>query len=110
TGFGMSAEVMARAFEPFFSTKPVGAGSGLGLSMIYGFAQQSGGQLKIRSEVGKGSTVCLYLPHHAVGLPDGVFVEAASDSTQVAAGKTALVVEPEPSIRQLVVELLSGVG
>ena len=110
TGFGMSPEVMARAFEPFFSTKPVGAGSGLGLSMIYGFAQQSGGQLKIRSEVGKGSTVCLYLPHHAVELPDEVFVEAASDSRQVAPGKTVLVVEDETSIRQLVVELLSSLG
>ncbi len=110
TGFGMSPEVMARAFEPFFSTKPVGAGSGLGLSMIYGFAQQSGGQLKIRSEVGKGSTVFLYLPHHAVELPDSVYSEPASDSRQAAPGKTVLVVEDESSIRQLVVELLTGMG
>lgn len=110
TGFGMSPEVMVRAFEPFFSTKPVGTGSGLGLSMIYGFAQQSGGQLRIRSEVGKGSTVSLYLPHHAVEFPDSDDSVPVSDSGQAAPGKTILVVEDESSIRQLVVELLTGLG
>ena len=64
TGTGMSPEVMARAFDPFFTTKPTGQGTGLGLSMIYGFAQQSGGQVRIYSEVGEGTTVRIYLPRH----------------------------------------------
>ncbi len=64
TGVGMTPAVIARAFDPFFTTKPLGAGTGLGLSMTYGFARQSGGQVRIYSEVGRGATVCLYLPRH----------------------------------------------
>ncbi|RYF48768.1 MAG: hypothetical protein EOO38_09415, partial [Cytophagaceae bacterium] len=64
TGVGMSPAVIARAFEPFYTTKPLGEGTGLGLSMVYGFAQQSGGQLKIQSEVGHGTSMLLYLPRH----------------------------------------------
>jgi len=66
-GIGMTPEVLARAFEPFYTTKPTGAGTGLGLSMIYGFARQSGGQAAIHSEPGNGTTVCLYLPRHFGG-------------------------------------------
>ena len=62
TGTGMSAQIMGQAFEPFFTTKDVGKGSGLGLSMIYGFAKQSGGHARIHSEVGNGTTVKVYLP------------------------------------------------
>ncbi len=64
TGTGMPPEVIAKAFDPFFTTKPIGQGTGLGLSMIYGFAKQSGGQVRIYSEVGQGTMVCLYLPRH----------------------------------------------
>ena len=68
TGVGMSPVVAARAFDPFFTTKPLGAGTGLGLSMAYGFARQSGGQIRIYCEIGKGTTVCLYLPRHGRSL------------------------------------------
>lgn len=65
TGTGMSPETLSRAFDPFFTTKPIGQGTGLGLSMIYGFAKQSGGQVRIYSEIDQGTTVCIYLPRYA---------------------------------------------
>ncbi len=109
TGTGMQEEVLARAFEPFFTTKATGEGSGLGLSMIYGFAQQSGGQIRVDSTVGQGTTVRLYLPHHvakttAANAPCNLF---RADQT---AGKSILVVEDESSIRLLITELLTGLG
>jgi PAS domain S-box-containing protein len=111
TGIGMSAEVIARAFDPFFTTKPIGQGTGLGLSMIYGFARQSGGQVRIYSEPGAGSTFTIYLPRHHQAAVD---VEAAKVLLPATANgpqrETVLVVEDEPSIRELVCELLTDAG
>ena len=110
TGTGMPAEVAARAFDPFFTTKPIGQGTGLGLSMIYGFVRQSGGQARIYSEPGQGTLICLYLPRHLgeaeePGLPAGT--EAAP---RAEAGWTVLVVDDEPTVRMLVVEVLNDLG
>ena len=110
TGCGMSAEVIARAFDPFFTTKPLGQGTGLGLSMIYGFARQSGGQVRIYSEVGKGAMVCIYLPRHAGSeIPAEPLPDAAS-IVVAAAGENVLVVDDEPLVRMLVTEVLQDLG
>jgi len=110
TGTGMTSDVSARAFDPFFTTKPLGQGTGLGLSMVYGFVRQSGGQVRIYSEVGTGTTMCLYFPRH-YGSPD----ESATSTTSATAaarpsGKTILVVDDEPSVRMLVTEVLEEHG
>jgi PAS domain S-box-containing protein len=107
TGAGMPPEVLAHAFEPFFSTKPEGKGTGLGLSMVYGFVKQSGGHVKIYSEVGHGTTVKIYLPRsfeaEAVKQPV-VLAEPLGGS------ETILVVEDDDGVRAVVVEMLSGLG
>lgn len=110
TGSGMTPKVIARAFDPFFTTKPIGQGTGLGLSMIYGFARQSGGQVRIHSEPEVGSTLCIYLPRH-----HGTTVKTRSSASPVVTKatpqrETILVVEDEPSIRELVCEILDGAG
>jgi signal transduction histidine kinase/CheY-like chemotaxis protein len=110
SGCGMSPEVAARAFEPFFTTKPVGEGTGLGLSMIYGFARQSGGQIRIRSEVSQGTTVCLQLPRHERGVEASPPPSPVSDGALAGQGETVLVVDDESSVRMLVTEVLSGLG
>ncbi|MBB4133311.1 PAS domain S-box-containing protein [Xanthomonas campestris] len=110
TGTGMPPDVVARAFDPFFTTKPLGEGTGLGLSMIYGFAQQSGGQVRIQSEVGKGSAVCIYLPRH-VGAD--VATDPCDPTLELApsrGGETVLIVDDEPSIRVLFTEVLQELG
>jgi CheY-like chemotaxis protein len=108
-GTGMSPEVIRRAFDPFFTTKPIGQGTGLGLSMIYGFAQQSGGQVRIYSEVGQGTMVCIYLPRH-----HGSAEEAAADTTptplRAEQGETVLIVDDEPTVRMLVADVLEEFG
>ena len=109
TGSGMSADTIAKAFEPFFTTKPIGQGTGLGLSMIYGFARQSGGQVRIYSEVGQGTTVCVYLPRHFGDAEEAETVEIAR-SVEAAAGQTILVVDDEPTIRHLIDEVLDEAG
>ncbi len=106
TGTGMTPEVVRRAFDPFFTTKPIGMGTGLGLSMIYGFVQQSGGQARIYSEPGQGTTVCLYLPrHHGEAASDEADAELAT-APRAGQGETVLVVDDEPTVRTLVTELL----
>jgi len=109
TGAGMTPEVQAKAFDPFFTTKPMGQGTGLGLSMIYGFAQQSGGQVRIHSEVGVGTTMCIYLPRHTGtqdnSLPsDKPFVPLSSQNG------TVLVVDDESAVRMLMGEVLQQQG
>lgn len=110
TGTGMAPEVVARAFDPFFTTKPLGEGTGLGLSMIYGFAKQSGGQVRIHSEVGKGSMVCIYLPRHAGSEASADLDTATLELAPSLAGETVLIVDDEPSIRVLFTEVLEELG
>jgi len=107
TGSGMSEDIIQKVFEPFFSTKSEGKGSGLGLSMVYGFVKQSGGHVKIYSEVGHGTTIKLYLPR-AMEAED---VEVAVDTGPITGGtETVLVVEDDAEVRATVVELLSDLG
>jgi CheY-like chemotaxis protein len=108
TGTGMLREVVERACDPFFTTKEAGKGSGLGLSMIYGFAKQSRGHLKIYSEVGHGTTVKLYLPRSTKVQPK----LAASDAPAevIRGNETILVVEDEEAVRKLVVRNLQSLG
>ena len=103
TGTGMPPDVVERVFDPFFTTKPLGQGTGLGLSMVYGFARQSGGAVRIHSQIGLGTSVKLYLPT-TEALPD-----RAGDLSAGAprgAGERVLLVEDDPSVRMLVREVL----
>ncbi len=110
TGTGMPPEVIAKAFDPFFTTKPLGEGTGLGLSMIYGFAKQSGGQVRIHSEVGEGATVCIYLPRY-VGEAEVDMVGPEKGPVPLAeAGETVLVVDDEPTLRMLIADVLDDLG
>ena len=109
TGTGMPPDVAARAFEPFFTTKPVGMGSGLGLSMIYGFAKQSGGTVKIYSELEQGTTVRLYLPASSIGRIQTVEMESAA-SMPLAANETVLLVEDNDSVRRVAARQLEELG
>ena len=107
-GSGMSPAVVAKAFEPFFTTKPIGEGTGLGLSMIYGFAKQSGGHVRIYSEENQGTTVKLYLRRAPAGADE---TPAAVDPAAPRGhGETVLVVEDDPTVRLLVTEVLGELG
>jgi PAS domain S-box-containing protein len=109
TGVGMSPEVAARAFDPFFTTKPIGQGTGLGLSMIYGFARQSNGHATIDSKIGRGTSVRLYLPrHHGDSAAEQASIVRAAE--HAATGETVLVVEDEPVVRGVILEMLQDQG
>jgi PAS domain S-box-containing protein len=110
TGSGMTKDVLERVLEPFFTTKGVGQGSGLGLSMVYGFVKQSGGHLKIYSEVGHGTTVNLYLPKAQVSETDenpGDDLDAVPHSVGM---EVVLVVEDDDMVRKLALRMLSELG
>ncbi len=110
TGTGMSPDVVARAFDPFFTTKPIGQGTGLGLSMVYGFAGQSGGAVRIYSEVGKGTMICIYLPRHAAEDHSSDIPADAGPAPAATGVHTILVVDDEPLVRMVAVEILEELG
>ncbi|MCH2242514.1 MAG: response regulator, partial [Aquabacterium sp.] len=111
TGVGMSEEVRARAIDPFFTTKPLGQGTGLGLSMVYGFVKQSRGHLRLDSEPGQGTTVRLYLPRAQAAVEQPAepgAAQAPAPAAQVT--QSVLVVEDDPGVRMLIVEVLHRLG
>jgi PAS domain S-box-containing protein len=110
TGTGMTPDIIERAFDPFFTTKPIGQGTGLGLSMVYGFVRQSGGQVRIYSEIGQGTTMCLYLPRHYGKEADKPSAQASKSAVRPEASHTILVVDDEPSIRMLLTDALEEIG
>ena len=110
TGSGMTPEIIARVFDPFYTTKPLGRGTGLGLSMIYGFAEQSGGGVDIRSAPGEGTTMSLYLPRDSRPELAALPVASGRKPASEAPPKTILVVDDEPNIRMLVLDVLRSRG
>src|SRR3546814_13187047 len=105
----MPPEVVARAFEPFYTTKDVGRGTGLGLSQIYGWVKQSGGHIKIYSEVGHGTTVKLYMPR-ANALTETVGEAVPSSEIGPNGSEAVLVVEDNPTLRRVVIHKLQELG
>jgi signal transduction histidine kinase/CheY-like chemotaxis protein len=109
TGHGMTSETAARVFEPFFTTKPDGKGTGLGLAMVFGFVKQSGGHVKIYSELGEGTTVKLYLPRAVGSVPPAG--QRANKPVELPHGSaTILVVEDEAAVREITAAILSELG
>ncbi|MCA1245333.1 PAS domain-containing protein [Massilia sp. MS-15] len=108
TGTGMTPDIVARIFDPFFTTKPLGEGTGLGLSMVYGFVRQSGGQVRVHSEPGRGTRMCLYMPRHA----GPALAEQAPAVLPVSAGQgeTIVLIEDEHALREIVEEVLREAG
>jgi len=109
-GTGMTPETISKAFDPFFTTKPLGQGTGLGLSMVYGFAGQSGGAVRIYSEIGNGTMICIYLPRHQGEQQDDAPDHAAGNAPRSDEGQTILLVDDEPLIRMIATEALEDLG
>ena len=109
TGGGMTPEVRDRVFEPFFTTKAPGEGTGLGLSMVYGFVRRSGGTVRIDSTLGSGTEIHIILPR-AIGVPDSADSIAQPPTTIPGGSESVLVVDDEPELRHLVEDYLSGLG
>ena len=109
SGTGIPKDIVNRIFDPFFTTKPIGQGTGLGLSMIHGFVRQSGGQVRVYSEDGHGTTMCIYLPRYTGSVeqdePDG-----SGTIKDVGTGETVLVIDDEPMVRMLIMEILEESG
>jgi DNA-binding response OmpR family regulator len=110
TGTGMTREVVERAFDPFFTTKSMGNGSGMGLSMVYGFARQSGGQVTIESRVGRGTSVHLFLPVALEAYTQKEAVPGPPSAITSEGNEKVLLVEDEPDVRRLVSNQLAGLG
>ncbi|MFZ0837622.1 MAG: ATP-binding protein, partial [Xanthobacteraceae bacterium] len=113
TGAGMSREVAEQAFEPFFTTKPKGIGTGLGLSMVYGFAKQSGGHVKIYSEVGQGTTVKMYFPRviePRETVPTPAANAKAEPAPRAGTQETILLVEDDDTVNRFALEVLQDLG
>jgi CheY-like chemotaxis protein len=108
SGCGMDAETRARIFEPFFTTKPQGKGTGLGLATVYGIVQQSGGHVRVHSELGRGTTFRIYLPQ-AGDAGAGVAADAPID-TAPKGSETVLLVEDDQAVRELAREVLEESG
>jgi PAS domain S-box-containing protein len=109
TGTGMDAQTLTQAFEPFYTTKPVGKGTGLGLSQVYGFVKQSGGHVKIYSELGQGTTIKLYLPR-LTGTPADAEKSEPHPTPEAGSEETILVLEDEDDVRTHSVEALRELG
>ncbi len=115
SGTGMAPDVLSRAFDPFFTTKPIGQGTGLGLSMIYGFVRQSRGQVRIDTQIGVGTTICLYLPRleqadASLGDAVGTLPATALSQPEPTQAATILVVDDDATVRMLAVEVATELG
>lgn len=114
TGSGMPPEVLAKVLDPFFTIKPIGQGTGLGLSMVYGFAQQSRGHVRMENRLGHCTRVTLYLPPAHVDACAEAKAEAAAEAANAVLpqgrGEVVMVVEDDPAVRLLVVDVLADLG
>lgn len=110
TGTGMPEHVLARATEPFFSTKPMGKGTGLGLAQVYGIARQSGGTVRIESELGNGTKVHILLPEALVETPEGAELEEPAAVQPTGVNGTILIIDDDPDVRDFLADSVQGLG
>ena len=110
TGVGIAADLLDRVFEPFFTTKTDGQGTGLGLSIIYGFVKQSGGHIRLESDLGRGTTATIYLPRAADARAGGSAVEASGEIPRARGDETVLAVEDDSAVREIAVGMLTELG